>query len=171
VEEWRDIPGYEGLYQVSSLGRVRRLPRPTYGSNVNGYKEVYLPDGNICYGHSMGTYKQGSRAFVHRLVAAAFLGFDLKSGLDINHKDGNPKNNEVSNLEVVTRSENIRHAHTLPWRSHHHPHKLTKQQYLEIRARYAAGGCTYRGLATEYEVSPGAVRHVLKFRSRKDECV
>ena len=100
-EEWRDIPGLNGLYSVSTLGRVfsNRYSR-FRATHINhyGYGEI-----TICDKHYM----------VHRLIANAFWGFDLESSLEINHIDGNKLNNSLSNLEVVSHTENMKHA----WRT------------------------------------------------------
>ena len=101
MEIWKDIKGYEGLYQVSSLGRVKRRNKLLrLNTNTYGYKHVTLSKGNV-----------KKTAVVHRLVASAFIENPL--GLpQINHKDGNKSNNAVSNLEWVTPKENNRHAIT-----------------------------------------------------------
>lgn len=111
-EKWKDIEGYEGLYQVSSLGRVKSLDRivPTkigstqtyYGSikknsiSTTGYWRVNLhKDGKL------KTYK------VHNLMAVAFLSYK-KDGLKyvVDHIDNNPLNNDLSNLQIITNREN-----------------------------------------------------------------
>ena len=103
MEEWRAIDGYEGLYEVSSMGRVKNF-RTGYcgpcGTGKNGsYPAIVLKNSN-------GIVKQ---VYVHQLVARAFVsGFSL--GMVVNHKDGNPKNNASENLEWVTTSLNARHA-------------------------------------------------------------
>lgn len=100
-EIWKDIPGYEGLYQVSNLGNVKsfftgkllkKLPHST------GYLAVVL-------------YKDrtSKRRTVHRLVAMAFLP-NPESKLTVNHKNGNKHDNSVDNLEWATHKENQRHA-------------------------------------------------------------
>lgn len=106
TEEWRDIPGYEGIYKVSSTGRIYSAPRTTtkgglmrcHVNNKNGYVYAQL-------------YKNGKtrNARVHRLVASAFLG--NRPELQVNHIDGNKTNNSVSNLEYCTQSENVIHAY------------------------------------------------------------
>lgn len=109
TEIWKDVVGYEGLYQVSNLGRVRSF----YGKNgrlttcsrvlsgkvdKDGYIEVRLcKDGKVAYQR------------VHRLVGSHFLCGD--ESLQINHKNGNKSNNCVNNLEYVTPRENVVHAH------------------------------------------------------------
>lgn len=106
-EVWKDIKGYEGLYQVSNLGRIKSLPRkrtikterilsPKF--NKGGYLEVALCKNS--------KYKM---CRVHRLVASAFIQ-NPENKREVNHIDGNKLNNKADNLEWVTPSENIRHA-------------------------------------------------------------
>lgn len=99
-EEWKDIKGYEGLYQVSNLGRVKALPRnnilaPTI--NNRGYLKVRLSKQN----------KKATK-YVHRLVAFAFpeICGEWFEGCEINHKDENKLNNIATNLEICTHSYN-----------------------------------------------------------------
>ena len=92
-EEWREIPSAPG-YMVSNVGRVARLMRPT----------EHPRDGRL----SAQLGRAGKRAYVHRLVAEAFIG--PAGDLMVNHIDGDPTNNRVENLEYVTRRGNIDHA-------------------------------------------------------------
>lgn len=110
-EVWKDIPEYEGLYQVSSIGRVRSYDRKVYQSGYcrvikgryiaqhisNGYKRVGL------------TNKDGvhEKIRVHVLVAIAFCGHK-RNGFEkvVNHIDNNPLNNNYENLESVTQRYN-----------------------------------------------------------------
>ena len=105
MEIWRDIDGYKGLYQVSSWGRVRStlivdgnyIPlRPEV--TKKGYLRVDLYDANGRRKHKK----------VHRLVANAFIP-NPDGKPQVNHKDGNKKNNSVTNLEWVTDKENKDH--------------------------------------------------------------
>ena len=113
-EIWKDIEGYEGLYQVSNLGNVKSLDRfvphkklgkkfcagVMMSTHINnpGYVTVNLCKDNRCKSHD-----------VHRLVAMAFVdGF--KDGLEVNHIDENKQNNQANNLEWVTKSQNNRHG-------------------------------------------------------------
>lgn len=99
MEVWKDIPGYEGLYQVSNLGKIRRdgrVKKPHM--DRGGYLTIWLSK------HSkMKCLK------IHRLVAIAFIP-NPEGKKTVNHIDGNKQNNCVHNLEWATHSENIIHA-------------------------------------------------------------
>ncbi|MEC3021477.1 NUMOD4 domain-containing protein [Bacillus cereus] len=128
TEIWKDIEGYEGLYQVSNLGRVKSLARCVLRGNKRNLKvrERILKSSIRGTGYErINLYDEGVRSgiYVHRLVAQTFL--YKKDGADeVNHKDGNKLNNESSNLEWVTGEENIEHAfreglHVSPRKSVH----------------------------------------------------
>lgn len=98
-EIWRDISSYEGIYQVSNLGNVKNQNKIL---NPNKLKSGYL---------QIGLYKEKIKKMflVHRLVAFAFLE-NPEYKKEVNHKDRNPKNNTLENLEWVTRQENMDHC-------------------------------------------------------------
>lgn len=111
MEAWKAIKGYEGEYSVSNYGRIRndRSGRITVGRDSGiGYKKIAFWRGN----------KPVGQAYVHRLVAGAFLSKGADD-TEVNHKDGNRANNHVDNLEWVTSSGNTEHAVVtgalLPW--------------------------------------------------------
>ena len=100
-EIWKDIEGYEGLYQVSNMGRVRSLRRNIIlkikiGSN--GYERVVLSVNNIPKGYS-----------IHRLVANTFIPNPDNYPI-VNHKDENKTNNRVDNLEWCTQKYNVNYG-------------------------------------------------------------
>ena len=109
TEIWKDIEGYEGYYQVSSKGRVRSLTRRVYNYTKPG-RILKVHDNGHSY-LNVGLSKEGKRnkhAYVHRLVAAAFI--EKPEGCtEVNHKDFNKKNNCVENLEWVTDLQNKKH--------------------------------------------------------------
>jgi NUMOD4 motif/HNH endonuclease len=114
MENWVAVKGFEKYYEVSDLGRVRSgdrsitnnlgtftQPGRVLKGNINkaGYEKQTLTDHN----------KKQHTVLVHRLVAMAFLP-NPENKKNVNHKDGNKSNNELSNLEWATDSENMKHA-------------------------------------------------------------
>lgn len=98
-EIWKDIEGYEGMYQVSNLGRVK---------SIKFRKEKILKPGRDTYGYlHISLSKNGERKqyLIHRLVAQAFIANPDNLSM-INHKDENPSNNRVENLEWCTAKYN-----------------------------------------------------------------
>lgn len=104
TEEWRDIPGYDGDYQVSNLGGVRSYKASLF------LPRLMKPSENISGYHVMVLSKDGKpkTCMVHRLVALAFIG-ECPDDYQVNHKDKNRKNNTPENLEYVTHWQNQYH--------------------------------------------------------------
>ena len=114
VEEiWKDIKGYEGLYQVSNTGKIRSLDH--YASNGIKdilYKGKILSPGNNSRGYLfVGLCKKNkvTHKYIHRIVAETFLN-NQNNKATVNHIDGNKSNNNVNNLEWATYSENELHC-------------------------------------------------------------
>lgn len=168
-EEWRPVVGFEGLYEVSSHGRVRslerRVPHKRNGSQLVRGRILKLQPNNGGYlAVQMWRDNQIHRRLVHTVVAGAFMG-SAPEGYEVNHEDGDKVNNRLSNLKYVTHSENNLHAYAngLNPRSgeRHRWSKLTADQVLEIRRLNAKEGLGCRRLARRFGVSKGTITLIL----------
>lgn len=108
TEIWHDIPGYEGEYQASNLGRIKSISRLIQrGINPYTSKEVILKQQTDRNGYRFVILHK-KLCLVHRLIGMAFLPNPKET---INHINGNKADNRIENLEWATRSENTRHAY------------------------------------------------------------
>lgn len=147
IERWKDIKGFEGRYQISTLGNVKSLPRVVTqehtqhnhsvdrkikggivkaSDNGHGYKIVLLP--------LLNQNGKRKRFYVHRLVADHFIG-PVPKGSVINHIDYNKANNRVENLEIVTQSENVRHSAINMKKPSLHSYSRTGEKHIYIRKK------------------------------------
>ena len=155
-EEWRDVRGYEGLYQVSNLGNVKSL----VGWNGHKYiqRELILKPSLTTTGYykvSLKKLKDRKEMRVHRLVAEAFIQ-NIESKPYINHIDGNPLNNVVDNLEWCTQAENVRHAVRIGLRN---VMQLNEECICDM---YINGMMSQRKIANHFNVSTTTIGKIIK---------
>lgn len=159
-EIWKDIPGYEGRYQVSSLGRVKSLERKVrsvcHYTGEDFYRTVpekILRPGSARTGHVSVVLGHGvPGSLVHQLVLLAFVG-PRPDGCDVCHINGDPTDNRLENLRYDTRKENILDVYRLPggrWR------KLSVEDVTDIRQRLQRGE-KGSDIAKEYSMSQSAI--------------
>jgi hypothetical protein len=159
-EVWKDIENYEGLYQVSNLGNVKRLKGKGCVSERLIAKSINK-SGYIYRGfHNKGTYRKFKE---HRLVANAFIDNPYNKPT-VNHINGIKTDNRVENLEWCTYLENKQHAiktgltNTKGVKNHFC--KLTEEQVLEIREIGFSKTRTYLGI--KYGISSNTVTKIIK---------
>lgn len=170
---WKDIPGYEGLYQVSNLGtiysvRYKRLRK----SSTDRYGYAFV-----------GLNKHGNQQFfsIHRLVASAFIQNPCNLP-EVNHIDGNKQNNRADNLEWCDHYANMIHAYKaglVPYairpiqekkKQRTKRAKLSKEMAQRIRSEHKPGvrGCGCRSLAKKYGVSATTIKHIIGNKAWKE---
>ena len=162
MEEWRDVVGWAGLYEVSNLGRVRSLSRKCCRGRV------LRPTRNVwgCYyavDLSNKTVGRKARFYVHRLVAVAFVPNPLALP-EVNHLNGAKTDNSVINLEWATASQNAKHAslHGLMARGESQGlAKLTEQEVVAIRREFRSG-FTQTEIAARYGVCRSTIDRVAR---------
>lgn len=172
-EIWKDIVNYEGIYQISNLGRIKSLAR-----------EIYLPKRNIIRKlkdtilspktdkqpyHNVNLYKDYKPKLtrVHVLVAETFIPNPNNKPF-VNHINGIKKDNRVENLEWVTHYENMTHAFNtglIPNGERNHKSKLTDNDVIEIKDLYIKNpNLNQSELARKYQVTRSTINGIIKNR-------
>lgn len=167
-EAWKPIVGYENTYEVSNLGRVRSLRRNLIMKPQlvgAGYSKVTL----------CGAMLQYKAAYVHRLVAQAFM-TNPENKPEVNHKNGVKTDNRERNLEWATQSENKKHAYATKLRVPKMPNfkgqdcynsRLGNGDVIAIRLRYELGETNQRQLAREFDIHPVTMWAIIHRRTWK----
>lgn len=163
-EIWKPVVGYENDYMVSNYGRVKSIFTEIVRSNgwVCSHKPKILRQSFTTTGYLYVTLR-GKIQKVHRVVGYAFLPL-VEGSTEINHKDCNPLNNKVDNLEWCTRLENVRHAFlNKRWKKYTY---VDKEKVVELYKQ----GYTERKIAEMLSVSSSVVAKVImnKGISRKE---
>lgn len=163
VETWKLIPGYPG-YEASTLGRIRSIKEDDHGWGRKGW---VLKPGVTWNGRNVvvlcvtGMPKKSKS--VHGLIAATFLG-PRPYKYEINHKDGNPLNNAVDNLEYVTSSQNKKHAFAMGLNSlKGERHNQVRLNLIQVRIiRRIGNHITCKAIGEIFGVSESHVWGILK---------
>jgi len=183
IEVWKNVIGYENIYQVSNFGNVKSLDREVAPNN----RVPYWRKGKICkqsksnlgymtVGFTVNNVKVNK--YVHRLVAEAFI-TNINDYPQVNHIDCDKTNNKMYNLEWCTNSQNHIHAsknglnklhlHRVAYSEENNGRSLlTKEQVLEIKQKYIPYKYSAKKLSKEYEVSESCITHILNNTSWKE---
>lgn len=170
AESWRPIPSYLGLYEASDKGRVRSL----WFENGKGRRRRQVPHVLRPYTNTLGYQSVTlvvagfhNTEHIHRLVLLSFRGQPADGHIG-GHRDGNPSNNALSNLDWITFIENEadkrRHGRTLTG-SKNHQAKLTESAVREMRELYARGDVSTAALAKRFGISDAVASKVLTGQS------
>ena len=172
-EIWKDVVGYEGLYQISNTGRVKTF---WLGTKSDGFLRPFINNSGYKTVHLTNQLKQKKAFLIHRLVGVMFIEKILQELDEINHKDGNKLNNKPENLEWVTHFNQMQHAHQTGlidyskrrgdkcWKA-----KLTWEQVREIREAHIPWKMSFSMLAEKYNVSRGTIAFIVANKSWKQD--
>ncbi len=167
TEEWRSVPGRDGLYEVSNLGRVRSYLKR--GNAINKRRDTpKLINPSPAKGYPEVTLQGGTKYRVHQLVLEAFDG-PCPSGLEGCHGDGDRTNNRKSNLRWDSHQANaadqVRHGRCYLRRGGPSGTKgtsrLPAEAISEIRTKYTPRSYSQRRLGREYGVSQSLINKIL----------
>lgn len=170
MEIWKEIKGYDGLYEVSNFGSVKSIDRLVIHSNglIFNYKGNNLKQECVKNNYRRVTLSKNNkqkRFHVHRLVALHFIP-NPKNKPCVNHIDGDTSNNYVANLEWCTHSENEKHSYDVLGKINSN-RKLNQKQVEYIRTNCIKGISqnhfySAESIAKRMGVSKGTVLNVLK---------
>jgi len=158
-EIFKDIKGYEGLYQLSNLGRIKStIHAKEKFLKVQNQEYEFYPYYTLYKGNGKKNFR------IHRLVALHFMPNPFNKPC-INHIDGNKNNYSLDNLEWVTHSENTKHAFKIGSMSHvgekHSRTKLKDADILEIRNLDKTTNYTTKELARKYKITGATIRKII----------
>ena len=176
MEIWKPIKGLEDTYEVSNLGNVKtkeRLVRNSSHGKKDGYrllKEKVLSPKTKNNGYlevSLTISTRSSKSFyIHRLVAMSFIG-DIPKGYCINHKNGIKSDNSLANLEIVTYSENMKHAYDNGLNKPPVNYKFNDKQVRDIRNMKHVTGFYNRQIAKIYNCNINTIQGITSGRTYK----
>lgn len=168
MEHWKEIEGFEGLYEVSDEGRIRSLPRVVpfrvyYSRGVKGGPKALTLDKDGYLQVSLSKLGVPYTRKVHRLVADAFLERG-EFEEDVNHKDACKSNNHRANLEWCTHKANSEHAAASDLMAYgsRQGHAKLKEADIPVIRQLFYQGWSYRAIGENYEVCAATIYDVIK---------
>jgi len=173
VEEWRDIPGFNGDFQASSLGQIRSLTRTVMTKRGPWVYKGKVRKQTSFLGYlvvSISLSKTSIRYLSHRLICLAFNGVP-KDGMEVNHVNGKKDDNRIENLEWSTHKDNVQHAFDTGLNrgakgSLAHNAILDEHDVIGIKT-YLKYGFMQKDIAEIYGVSPEVISGIKNKRKWK----
>lgn len=175
IEQWKDVPGFEGHYQISNFGNARSLDRQTGKGFLKGKNlSVWVSENK----YSRITFQRPNKKkcyMIHRLVAKLFIGNPLQK-LQVNHKDGNKSNSHFSNLEWCTSNENMQHAFDTGLlenvkilkgvKGEAHPYSKLKDIDILMIKCLSENGFNYKTIGRVFDVHSTHIGLIVRMKSR-----
>jgi hypothetical protein len=156
IEIFKDIPGYEGKYQASNLGKIKSL-----GNNAKRSEKILKASLEGSGYEFVNLYKNTERTSlkIHRLVAITFIS-NPENKKTVNHINGNKLDNNVNNLEWSTYSENLRHAFKIGLNSGIHKSKLKQSEVLQIKDLLKLKRFSHKEIGKFYGVAHNTISYI-----------
>jgi hypothetical protein len=171
-EIWKPVIGFEGRYEVSSLGRFKALTRQIYykDGRVGNLKERMIKGSIMNNGYLVVSLDSHTKRLAHQLVLEAFAGVpEYKQ--TVNHKDGNKLNNCVDNLEWASYKENNIHARKTGLNKQHgencNLHKYSDQFISAVRNVHSAYNPSYEDLGRLFGLTGCHARQIVLYKTRE----
>jgi len=166
MENWKDVKGYEGIYQINENGEIKSLKRKTPVTYTSIDKILKPQLYNNYYGYKLSKNGKLKTHSLHKLLAIAFIN-NLNNYKVVNHKDGNALNNDLNNLEWCTYSYNTFHGYEHNGRLNPN-RKLSEFEVIEIKEKLKNPYWgIVRDLSNEYNVSKWIISLIKNFKSYK----
>jgi len=158
MEEWKDIPWYERLYQISNIGRVKSLARQKGFLYQDDLMLKLRKKDNWYYSICLRKDNKSKYCHIHRLVMLTFV---WENKLWVNHKDWDKSNNKVENLEYCTHSENHQHRFKVLW---HIGNQSKKVNQLDLDWRFIKTWISAKKACEYMWLSRSVVTNCIKWR-------
>lgn len=162
-EIWKTIKDYEGLYEISNLGRIKSLKKwcgNKYKAKWIEEESILTPTNNgtgyLIIGLRKDTHRKNK--YIHRLVAEHFIE-NPHNYKEVNHIDFNKRNNIVSNLEWCDRKENVEHSRINMYKQHNTKAGITGEKYILYRNN------RYRVVVNKYDKTFKTLEEAITFRN------
>jgi len=173
-EIWKEVAGYEGLYEASNLGRIRSVPRTLIDGlgRARRYRSKILTGGVSDKGYWAVMMCRGSvqrMTLISRLVAETFIP-NPDGKAEVNHKDGNKNDNSVNNLEWMTHQENSLHRNAVLRKNigdKNYGAKMTNETVMEMRKMREETGYAYRIIAEKFGLNENTIYRAITKRHWK----
>lgn len=168
IENWKPVIGYEFLYEVSDLGKIRTVPKKGFNKQIirktrkdirTGYLVIQLRKNNV-----------SKTIRIHSIVIETFLGIKTTRKLVCNHINGIKTDNRLINLETISQKENVRHAIKLgltkiPIKDER-PNSKIKEKDFDLLKKYFDEGKTSKEISKIFNVNPTTISRIRKGKRR-----